>query len=119
MGTCLAVSATITTVVLPIMPYSSISMESVTRTAVLLTSKPCSYVADQAVMMVKEANNMYDPNATAVQTLNGQVLGYVPKENTARFLYDITFGHVYSFGPNALGLWGVTVSYPIANSNFL
>ena len=60
-------------------------------------------------MMVKEPENIYDPNATAVQTLSGQTLGYVPKELTARFLHDITFGHVYSLGQTAKGLWGATV----------
>ena len=60
--------------------------------------------------MVKEPQNAYDPNAIAVQTLTGQHLGYVPKEHTDRFPHDVTFGHIYSLGPNALGLWGVTVS---------
>ena len=59
--------------------------------------------------MVKEPQNIYDPNAIAVQTLAGQHLGYVPKEHTDRFPHDVTFGHIYSLGPNALGLWGVTV----------
>lgn len=65
---------------------------------------------DQAVMMVKQPDNIYDSNAIAVQTLSGQELGYVPKEHTNRFLHDITFGQVYSSGKNAKGLWGVTVA---------
>ncbi|DBA85403.1 hypothetical protein WJX79_007934 [Trebouxia sp. C0005] len=65
---------------------------------------------DQAVMMVKQPDNTYDPNAVAVQTLHGQDLGYVPKEHTARFPHDVTFGHVYSVGQNAKGLWGATVA---------
>ena len=61
-------------------------------------------------MMVKKPDNTYDPNAVAVQTLHGQDLGYVPREHTARFPHDVTFGHVYSLGQNAKGLWGATVS---------
>ncbi len=60
-------------------------------------------------MMVKQPDNTYDPNAVAVQTLHGQDLGYVPREHTARFPYDVTFGHVYSLGQSAKGLWGATV----------
>lgn len=60
-------------------------------------------------MLMKEPDNIYDPNAIVVQTLSGQALGYVPKEHTARFLHDITFGHVYSLGQTAKGLWGATV----------
>ncbi len=56
-------------------------------------------------MMVKQPDNTYDPNAVAVQTLHGQDLGYVPREHTARFPHDVTFGHVYSLGQNAKGLW--------------
>lgn len=66
---------------------------------------------DQAVMMVKERDNAYDPNAIAVQTLSGQTLGYVPRENTARFPHDTTFGHIYSKGrASSVGLWGATVA---------
>ena len=60
-------------------------------------------------MMVKKPDNTYDPNAVAVQTLHGQDLGYVPREHTASFPHDVTFGHVYSLGQNAKGLWGATV----------
>lgn len=67
--------------------------------------------ADQAVMLVKELGNPYDPNAIVVQTLSGQALGYVPKEHTTRFPHDTTFGHVYSMGrASSVGLWGATVS---------
>ena len=63
-------------------------------------------------MMVKEPDNPYDHNAIAVQTLSGQTLGYVPKEHTARFPHDTTFGHVYSMGrASSVGLWGATVSH--------
>ena len=62
--------------------------------------------------MVKEPDNPHDPNAIAVQTLSGQTAGYVPKEHTARFPHDITFGHVYSSGrASSVGLWGATVSH--------
>lgn len=70
-----------------------------------------NWCADQAVMMMKEQDNSYDPQAIAVQTLSGQVLGYVPRGHTTRFPYDTTFGHVYSMGKaNSVGLWGATVS---------
>lgn len=65
---------------------------------------------DQAIMMIKQPDNVYDPNAVGVQTLSGHDLGYVPKEHTARFPHDVTFGHVYSLGQNAKGLWGATVA---------
>ena len=67
------------------------------------------HCADQAVMMVKEPDNAYDADAVAVQTLNGHCIGYVPREHTARFPHDVTFGHIYSFGPSSAGLWGVQV----------
>ena len=62
--------------------------------------------------MVKEPDNPYDPNAIVVQSLSGQTLGYVPKDHTARFPHDTTFGHVYSMGPvSSVGLLGATVSH--------
>lgn len=63
-------------------------------------------------MMIKQPDNIYDPNAVAVQTLSGHDLGYVPREHTSRFPHDVTFGHVYSLGQNAKGLWGATVRLP-------
>lgn len=84
-------------------------------------SQTCSNIlgcsADQAVMMIREPDNAYDSDAMAVQTLSGQALGYVPKEHTARFSHDTTFGHVYSMGrASSVGLWGATVR-PSLNVN--
>lgn len=74
--------------------------------------------ADQAVMMIREPDNTYDPDAIAVQTLSGQPLGYVPKEHTSRFSHDTTFGHVYSMGrASSVGLWGATVRPSTLNVN--
>ena len=69
--------------------------------------------ADQALMLEKEPENEYDPNAIRIQTLSGAVLGYVPRDLTARFPYPVTFGHVVHLGqvPDS-GLWGALVRSP-------
>ena len=66
--------------------------------------------ADQALMLVKEPTNEYDPNAIRVQTLSGAALGYVPRELTLRFPYCVCFGHVHHLGqvPES-GNWGALV----------
>ena len=66
--------------------------------------------AEQALMLVKEPSNEYDPNAIRVMTLSGAVLGYVPAKLTARFPYDVCFGHVHHLGqvPDN-GNWGALV----------
>ena len=62
------------------------------------------------MVFVKEPNNPYDPNAVAVQTLDGQDLGYMPRDINHRFLLDTCFGYVYSVGQTEQGLWGFQVS---------
>jgi hypothetical protein len=61
-------------------------------------------------MLVKEPENEYDPDAIRIQTLAGAVLGYVPRDLTARFPFQVTFGHVYHLGqvPDS-GTWGALV----------
>ncbi|KAL3163394.1 hypothetical protein ABBQ32_009776 [Trebouxia sp. C0010 RCD-2024] len=96
------------------MMFESLSLESFKMTGVSFEGRQelmLKLQPDQAVMMVKERDNAYDPDAIAVQTLSGQTLGYVPRENTARFPHDTTFGHVYSMGrASSVGLWGATVA---------
>jgi hypothetical protein len=65
--------------------------------------------AEQAVMLVREPNNVHDPNAVAVKTLQGHSLGYVPKELTVNIQHDVCFGHIQSVGQNDKGLWGAFV----------
>jgi hypothetical protein len=67
--------------------------------------------ADQALMLQKEPDNEYDPNAIKVMTLSGSVLGYVPRDLTGHFPYDVTFGHAYHIGqvPDK-GTWGALVN---------
>lgn len=61
---------------------------------------------------VKEPTNEYDPNAVAVQTLDGGALGYIPREETKRFLQDLCFGQVLSVGQaeEGQGMFGFRVS---------
>jgi len=60
----------------------------------------------QGLAFEKEPENPYDPNAVAVQTLDGISLGYVPKERTGAFLHTVCFGRVQSAGQTEGGLWG-------------
>lgn len=53
---------------------------------------------EQGLAFIKEPSNPYDPNAVAVSTLNGTSIGYIPRDNTSRFVQDLCFGLVYSVG---------------------
>jgi hypothetical protein len=61
-------------------------------------------------MLEKELDNPYDPNAIAIKTLSGTSLGYVPRDLTHHFPYDVAFGHVHHIGqvPDN-GNWGALV----------
>ena len=61
-------------------------------------------------MLEKDPKNEYDPNAIRVRRLNGEDLGFVPKELTGRFPYDTTFGYIHYVGqvPES-GVWGALV----------
>jgi hypothetical protein len=66
--------------------------------------------AEQALMLVREPTNPFDPCAISVQTLDGTSCGYVPRDLTHLLQYDETFCHVYSMGrvqPD--GPWGAQV----------
>ena len=68
--------------------------------------------AGQAVRFDREPDNEFDANAVAVSTLSAASLGYVPRERTAAFGCDTTFGHVISVGPvvdNPDSLYGAMV----------
>lgn len=64
----------------------------------------------QAVMFCREPENMYDPNAVAVYTLDNKCLGYVPKELTKTFRHSVCFGSINSVGKaEEGGKWGARV----------
>ena len=67
--------------------------------------------ADEAVMLEKDPKNAFDPHAIRVRRLNGEDLGFVPKELTIRFPHDVTFGHIHYVGqvPES-GVWGALVT---------
>jgi HIRAN domain len=61
----------------------------------------------QGLAFKKEPENPYDPNAVAVNTLDGISLGYVSKERTEAFTRPICFGQVHSAGQaEGSGMWG-------------
>lgn len=69
--------------------------------------KPCKTSIDEdcwpigeAIMLIPEPENEHDPHAIAVRKLNGQKLGYVPREMNQLhdFRHGILFGHVKSSG---------------------
>lgn len=66
--------------------------------------------ADDAVMMRKLFDNLSAPDSVAVMSLNGSLLGYVPRRHIHRFVHDTNFGHVYAINQDAAGLWRLTVS---------
>lgn len=66
--------------------------------------------AGQALALVREPTNPADPNAVAVQALDGTTLGYIPRDETQRFQQPLCFGAVYSAGQAADGgNWGFRV----------
>ncbi len=60
--------------------------------------------------MVKRFDNISSPDSVAVMSLQGQLLGYVPRRHIARFVNDTTCGHVYAVSQDAASLWRLTVS---------
>jgi len=52
-----------------------------------------------AVVLEKEPENVYDPNAVAVKLLDDEKMGYVPKEETGKFIHSLCFGKIRSIGP--------------------
>lgn len=59
---------------------------------------------------MREPTNPADPNAVAVQALDGTTLGYIPRDETQRFQQPLCFGAVYSAGQAAdSGNWGFRV----------
>lgn len=52
-------------------------------------------------MMVPEPENQFDEHAIAIKKLNGDQLGYVPRElnQNAEFQGGVLFGHIKSIGP--------------------
>ena len=73
--------------------------------------------ADEAVMMRKLYDNVSAPDSVAVMSLNGSLLGYVPRRHIHRFVHDTNFGHVYAINQDAAGLWRLTVSAASTRSN--
>lgn len=61
-------------------------------------------------MMRKLYDNITAPDSVAVMSLNGALLGYVPRRHIHRFVHDTNFGHVYAINQDAAGLWRLTVS---------
>lgn len=51
------------------------------------------------VMLEKEPENAYDPNAVAVKLLDDEKMGYIPKEDTGKFIHSLCFGTIRSIGP--------------------
>lgn len=66
--------------------------------------------AGDAVMLVKDPHNPYDPHAVSVRTLDGRDLGFVPRDDTGAVTQPITFGRVEGIGPQKdTGLLGFHV----------
>ena len=61
-------------------------------------------------MMRKLYDNVSAPDSVAVMSLNGSLLGYVPRRHIHRFVHDTNFGQVYAINQDAAGLWRLTVS---------
>ena len=61
-------------------------------------------------MLEKDPKNTFDPCAIRVRRLDGEDLGFVPKELTECFPHDVTFGHIHHVGQVPInGLWGALV----------
>lgn len=55
---------------------------------------------EQGVILAPEPDNPYDPNAVAVQTFQGEILGYLKREDAAR--YQPTLLHLTAEGKTAI-----------------
>ncbi len=64
----------------------------------------------QGLSFRREPDNPYDPSAVAISTLDGESIGYVPKERTQSFIHPLAFGRVASVGQvessGGSPLWG-------------
>ena len=58
-----------------------------------------SLTPEISVVLEKEPENVYDPNAVAVKLLDDEKMGYVPKEDTGKFIHSLCFGKLRSIGP--------------------
>eukprot|EP00879_Flechtneria_rotunda_P009353 GHRR01009792.1.p1 GENE.GHRR01009792.1~~GHRR01009792.1.p1 ORF type:complete len:330 (+),score=106.31 GHRR01009792.1:262-1251(+) len=68
-------------------------------------------VPGQAVLLVKEPSNEYDPAAVAITALDGNCLGHVSRQRTGDFPLQACFGHIVTLGQSqATGNWGASVS---------
>ena len=73
--------------------------------------------AGQPVRLVREPANVFDPNAVLVETLWGDVLGYVPADMTHLFPHEAYRGIVEFVGQSRVGLWGARVRSSATASN--
>ena len=57
-------------------------------------------LAGEAIMLLPEPENEFDSHAIAIKKLDGQMLGYVPREMNQmhEFLHGVLFGHVEDSG---------------------
>lgn len=64
----------------------------------------------QSLLLVREPGNLFDPNAVQIQTLEGEPVGYVPRDQTHDFSQERSLGCLQSKGQVDTGkgsiLWG-------------
>lgn len=68
---------------------------------------------DQSLAFIKELNNPYDPNAVAIQSLDGTNLGYISKDANSAFIHPVVFGFVHTVGKSSIhedAKWGFRVA---------
>lgn len=68
---------------------------------------------DQSLAFIKEPNNPYDPNAVAIQSLDGTNLGYISKDANSAFIHPVVFGFVHTVGKSSIhedAKWGFRVA---------
>lgn len=77
--------------------------------------------AGEAIMMVPEPENEFDEHAIAIKKLDGQQLGYVPRDINQKAVFHggLLFGHIRSMGPTYSAepsLYGARVK-PVASKS--
>ena len=73
-------------------------------------------------MLEKEPENEHDSSAIIVKLLNGQALGYVPRDinQSPLFLKPVDFGHIRSVGQGLeSGLYGAKVCTCLLSAQLL
>ena len=65
--------------------------------------------AGDSLLLEREPLNPHDANAVHVATLNGQSIGYVPRDWTGLFRQPVALGFVSSAGQNEKGLHGCSI----------